>query len=263
MRSYFAILPANIRYDKNLKPLAKLLYAEITALCNDKGYCIAPPNYFTEFCETTSDKVSLYINQLKDSGYIDIVYDNKSGDRRIYITDIPQSMRPIQALHESNHKFINEFLSYYTKLTGMAVADLNQIPYFKKRENQVELNNLYDNRKYNYRQSLKYAYDVAIKRDPDKRFFAFYEAFRVYINMGDGKGGIERVLSKEEQIEQENKKQQVLDVAKQEDKEREKKEQVEAEAQGLSLGDYRAKEEQEFNEYLEELKQQLGKRYEF
>ena len=32
--NYYAIIPATIRYDNNLKPAEKLLYGEITALAN-------------------------------------------------------------------------------------------------------------------------------------------------------------------------------------------------------------------------------------
>lgn len=30
--NYFAIMPASVRYDKNLKPMEKIIYSEITAL---------------------------------------------------------------------------------------------------------------------------------------------------------------------------------------------------------------------------------------
>ena len=46
--NYFGILPANVRYDKRLKPMEKILYTEITALSNAKGYCYATNSYFAK-----------------------------------------------------------------------------------------------------------------------------------------------------------------------------------------------------------------------
>ena len=35
--TYYAVLPADVRYDTNLSPQEKILYAEITALSNKEG----------------------------------------------------------------------------------------------------------------------------------------------------------------------------------------------------------------------------------
>ena len=44
--SYYAIIPAVVRYDNELTDKAKLLYGEITCLSNKEGYCFATNNYF-------------------------------------------------------------------------------------------------------------------------------------------------------------------------------------------------------------------------
>ena len=69
--SYYAIIPANVRYS-NLKPNAKLLYGEITALSNQKGFCWSSNNYFAELYGVTKNTISLWINQLKDQNFIHV-----------------------------------------------------------------------------------------------------------------------------------------------------------------------------------------------
>jgi len=45
--NYYAILSAEVRYDNRLRPNVKLLYAEITALCNMNMECFASNRYFS------------------------------------------------------------------------------------------------------------------------------------------------------------------------------------------------------------------------
>ena len=46
--SYYAIIPATIRYDERLKYAERLFYGEVTALIGKEGYCFASNNYFAE-----------------------------------------------------------------------------------------------------------------------------------------------------------------------------------------------------------------------
>ena len=97
-KSYYAIIPANVRYDKSITPNAKLLYGEITALCNEKGYCWASNNYFANLYEVTPQAVSKWINQLAKKGYITLDYEragNEIKQRNIYIATYQQIIKEV------------------------------------------------------------------------------------------------------------------------------------------------------------------------
>ena len=87
--NYYAIIPATIRYSKELKPAEKLLYGEITALTNIKGYCYASNRYFANLYNVTLHTVSQWISHLEKLQYvtIEMIRDNNKviKERRIYI----------------------------------------------------------------------------------------------------------------------------------------------------------------------------------
>ena len=92
--NYYAIIPAEIRYNTELTPNAKLLYGEITALTNKEGYCWASNNYFAELYNTTPTSIINWLNQLEQKGFIEreIIYKDDTKqitDRYIRITNIP------------------------------------------------------------------------------------------------------------------------------------------------------------------------------
>jgi len=81
--SYYAVIPAPVRYDKNVPAGAKLLYGEITSLCNKKGYCWAGNAYFAELYQTSERTVINWINTLKKYGYISVVFIYVQGKKEI------------------------------------------------------------------------------------------------------------------------------------------------------------------------------------
>jgi hypothetical protein len=82
-KNYYAIIPANVRYDKELSPNAKLLYGEITALCNERGYCWASNSYFSDLYKVSKVSISKWINQLVFKGYLTSDLQYKEGTKEI------------------------------------------------------------------------------------------------------------------------------------------------------------------------------------
>ena len=92
--SYYAVIPATVRHDRELNPRAILLYGEITALCHSKGYCWATNSYFADLYSVSKEAVSRWISSLNKKGYVKIqtIYAENTKEikeRRIYINDCP------------------------------------------------------------------------------------------------------------------------------------------------------------------------------
>ena len=94
--NYFAIMPAKVRYDENLKPMEKLIYSEITVLTNFKGYCYATNSYFAKLYGVHKNSICAWISNLVKYGYLKVEYvlkeidGEKKQERRIYIVDIKE-----------------------------------------------------------------------------------------------------------------------------------------------------------------------------
>lgn len=90
---YYAIIPANVRYDSRLKPNAKLLYGEITALSNKEGFCWAKNEYFADLYKLSERNIQRLICNLKDAGYLEIKIDQTSiNTRKIYLKNLTTKM---------------------------------------------------------------------------------------------------------------------------------------------------------------------------
>lgn len=149
-KGYYAILPANVRYDKNLTPNAKLLYAEITALTSDKGFCWATNSYFAELYGVTKASITGWIKSLEENGYITIkMMYGKSGkniERRcIYIKEASlyeemEAEETVEAAGEIEEEYpIQNNLDTYPKnMTTLPKKSL--VPYTKYFEEGTQNN---------------------------------------------------------------------------------------------------------------------------
>ena len=129
-RSYYAIIPASVRYDSRLCANSKLLYGEITALCNEKGYCWASNKYFADLYSVSKTSISKWISSLEKTGYITIKLKYKENtneieSRYIYITNvnIGDNIIPPNNNEQKNKKEkytdeIKEIIDYLNTKTG-------------------------------------------------------------------------------------------------------------------------------------------------
>lgn len=93
---YYAIIPATVLFNENLKANEKLLYAVITALSNKEGYCFASNSYLGDLFNAKPHTISEWVSHLSKLGfvYVDIVRNEKNEiiRRRIYPNDTPYTI---------------------------------------------------------------------------------------------------------------------------------------------------------------------------
>ena len=97
--AYWAVIPAPVRHDPELRPNAKLLYAEISSLCDQRGYCWATNERLGEIFGVGAKTASELISQLEKHGYITVeIIRNERGQikqRRLRLREIPDADEPL------------------------------------------------------------------------------------------------------------------------------------------------------------------------
>lgn len=105
--SYYAILTADVRYSKLLKPNEKLLFAEITALTNMNGQCFATNKYFAGLYDVSVETVSRWVSHLEKLGFIKRTIKYKEGSKQIdkrFITLATPIDKKINTPHDNKVK---------------------------------------------------------------------------------------------------------------------------------------------------------------
>ena len=108
--NYFAIVPANVRYDIDLNANAKLLYGEISALSNKYGFCLATNEYFSELYNVSQRTITDWFKKLEDKGYITTQIETKRYEdgtikkiRKTYIHHIEENQHDHIEVLRQNH----------------------------------------------------------------------------------------------------------------------------------------------------------------
>ena len=129
--SYYAIIPAEVRYDNDLRANEKLLYGEITALSKQTGECWASNNYFSELYNVKSNAIAVWIRHLKEKGYINIEYKYKG-------KEIQQRIIKIGGIQKDSTYYSKEYEGIHKKIPGGIQKDI---------ENNINNNNTSNNNK--------------------------------------------------------------------------------------------------------------------
>lgn len=95
---YTALLPPRVRYDPELPPAAKLLFAEISAMTDVTGFCWASNAYLGQLLRLSKDRTARLLAELQERGYLsmEVIRDEKNAvtERRIFLTDLGISTLP-------------------------------------------------------------------------------------------------------------------------------------------------------------------------
>ena len=151
--NYYAIISAEVRYDKNLTANAKLMYAEITALINMNGECFATNKYFSNLYNKSIVTISKWISELVANGYVSTHYKYKDGTKEIdrrYISILKGCIKEnggegIKEKFKDNNTSININLTDSNNKVRFKKPTINEIDnYCKERNNNIDAETFYD-----------------------------------------------------------------------------------------------------------------------
>ena len=97
---YYAVIPADVRYDDNIPANAKLLYGEIAALISGEGFCYASNDYFAKVYQISERTVRALVKALQKAGYVEVELekDAQTGQvirRKIWLKVSSTDERPV------------------------------------------------------------------------------------------------------------------------------------------------------------------------
>lgn len=126
---YYAIIPADVRYDDRIPANAKLLYGEISALTDMNGFCFAGNGYFAQLYGLSERTITSLIKSLKDNGHI--LVDLKKDDtgkvisRRIWLRVSVADGQPVEENFYTTRKNFQEGIENFCGDINTSINDID------------------------------------------------------------------------------------------------------------------------------------------
>lgn len=162
--NFYAIIPASVRY-ADITPNAKLLYGEITALCNKTGCCYATNEYFAKLYGVSKISISKWVKELTENGFIESEMNYKEGTK--------------------------EILNRYIRIVYDPIKEKFNTPIKEKFKDNNTSNNITKNNKEIYKED----FDLFWKEYPKKRAGNSKKAYKAYCEViNEGRADVEKLL---------------------------------------------------------------------
>lgn len=148
--SYYIRIPARVLNNEKLSTSAKMLYGEISVLCNKTGYCYAGNKYFAMLYNVDRVSISLWIKNLIDVGYIQSDYKkgvNKK--RKIKMSRYVNGFVDEESDRDGNYVIIPADVRYNENLSMNAKILYGSIHPLCRNQNQCWAKNEYFAKLYN------------------------------------------------------------------------------------------------------------------
>ena len=127
---YYAVIPADVRYDDRIPANAKLLYGEISALIGSDGFCFASNQYFADIYGLTPVTVARLVSKLEDAGYIKRELEkDKTGQvvrRKIYLSVSVPDVQPLNNFDNTPQQNCGEGINKNVKDTNTSITNIEK-----------------------------------------------------------------------------------------------------------------------------------------
>ena len=125
--SFYSILTADVRYDERIGDFAKLLYSDLTARCNRKGYCWPTNEQLAEDHRKNARTIVRTLRELESAGYIatEVILGHslkEQGIFGIYPDEKPRHYVKVPVFSSNKIKGLDAYLSPEMKSTGEAIG---------------------------------------------------------------------------------------------------------------------------------------------